>query len=74
MGKLYLGSGIVVLLAVAYWIAALHLPLPGREILVEWYGQPTGRLGHLGIKAMALGGIGLIGLGMREMGLLVHED
>jgi hypothetical protein len=73
MGRLFLVIGIVAWLFLTYWIAALHLPMPGREHLVQWYGQPSGRTGSLPVRALAIGGILFVALGLRKLGKIPED-
>jgi hypothetical protein len=68
VGRLLIGLGLACFALLAYWIAALHQPLPGKEIAVRMYGKPRGRRGPPGIYVLLLGGLGLVAAGLKQLG------
>ena len=61
--------GVVSLAILAYWIAALNTSLPGSEFFESWYAQRTVRRGPWGVWVLAIGGLLMIGWGLRDLGV-----
>ena len=69
VGWIKISLGILCLALLAYWIAALNTSLPGSEFFESWYAQRTARRGPWGVWLLAIGGLLLIGWGLRDLGV-----
>jgi hypothetical protein len=63
------GLGILCFAVLTYWILALNTSLPGSEFFESWYEQRTARRGPWGVWVLAIGGLLLIGWGLRDLGV-----
>ena len=69
VGWIKISVGVVSLAVLVYWIVALNTSLPGSEFFESWYSQRTGRRGPWGVWALAIGGLLMIGWGLRDLGI-----
>ncbi len=73
MGRGAILLGILCFAILGYWIAALNLDLPASGFFEERYAQRLGRRGPWGMWVLVLGGLGLIGWGLRALGIASDE-
>lgn len=67
--------GVLCLLALTYWVLALHFTLAGSDALHRAYEATyrNGRRGSMPMWFLSLGGLVLIGSGLRDLGI-VRDD